>query len=93
MTQMSSNLIDESVLTKGQLRKLNALRKSVGDDIAERAFSEWLSLQSSAEEPDKDAALVSDTLMALTEERKLKIPRGGYLVKRGHGRVVVDPAK
>ena len=27
--------IDESVLTKGQRRKLNALRKSIGDDIAE----------------------------------------------------------
>jgi hypothetical protein len=29
--------IDESTLTKGQVRKLNALRKSVGDDIAEEA--------------------------------------------------------
>ena len=90
---MSSNLIDESVLTKGQLRKLNALRKSVGDEIAERAFAEWHSLQSSAEKPDKDAALISDTLMTLIEEQELKIPRGGYLVRRGHGRVVVEPAK
>ena len=30
--------IDQSTLTKGQVRKLNALRKSVGDDIAENAF-------------------------------------------------------
>ncbi len=30
--------IDHSTLTKGQVRKLNALRKSVGDDIAENAF-------------------------------------------------------
>ena len=27
--------IDETGLTKGQVRKLNALRKSVGDDLAE----------------------------------------------------------
>ena len=26
--------IDQSTLNKGQIRKLNALRKSVGDDIA-----------------------------------------------------------
>ena len=31
--------IDQSTLTKGQVRKLNALRKSVGDDIAEDAFA------------------------------------------------------
>jgi len=30
--------IDQSTLNKGQIRKLNALRKSVGDDIAEDAF-------------------------------------------------------
>ena len=32
--------IDESTLTKGQVRKLNALGKSVGDSIAEKAFTE-----------------------------------------------------
>ena len=36
--------IDESALTKEQLRKLNVLRKSVGPDIGERAFAEWLAL-------------------------------------------------
>ena len=34
--------ITEADLTKGQLRKLNALRKSVGPDIGERAFAQWL---------------------------------------------------
>ena len=34
--------IDQSTLTKGQIRKLNALRKSVGDDIAEDAFGKWM---------------------------------------------------
>ena len=38
MPQTSSRDIDESALTKGHLRKLNALRKSVGKDIGERAF-------------------------------------------------------
>ena len=38
--------IDQSTLTKVQIRKLNALRKSVGDDIAEDAFSKWMTAQS-----------------------------------------------
>ena len=31
--------IDESALTKGQVRKLNALRKSVGEDVVVSLFS------------------------------------------------------
>ena len=37
--------IDESTLTKSQLRKLNSLRKSVGNDVGGRAFVEWLAVQ------------------------------------------------
>ncbi len=40
--------IKESHLTKGQIRKLNALRKSIGDDLGEQAFSKWLKRQKSA---------------------------------------------
>ena len=32
-------MIDESTLTRGQLRKLYALRKSVGPAIADEAFA------------------------------------------------------
>ena len=32
----------ERDLTKGQLRKLTALRKSLGEEIADKAFAEWL---------------------------------------------------
>ena len=38
--------IDHHTLTKGQIRKLTALRKSVGDDIAEDAFGKWMKTQS-----------------------------------------------
>ena len=34
--------IDQSALTKDQVRKLNALRKSVGNDIADVAFGKWM---------------------------------------------------
>ena len=55
--------IDESGLTKGQLRKLNALRKSVGDDVGERAFVAWLEAQREAPaEADGNAAKIVEVL-------------------------------
>ena len=40
MARTPSNRIDESTLTKGQLRKLTALRNSLGGEIGEWAFAE-----------------------------------------------------
>ena len=86
--------IDESGLTKGQLRKLGALRKSVGDEIAERAFSEWLAMQKAASgKADDNAATIVDTLWPLVQQGTLAIPRGGYLIRRGRGRIIVEPAQ
>ena len=86
--------IDESGLTKGQLRKLRALRKSVGDEIAERAFAEWLARQQAASgKADGNAATIVDTLWPLVEQGTLAIPRGGYLIRRGRGRIIVEPAR
>ena len=79
-------------VTKGEIRKLTALRKSVGEDIGEKAFMDWLRKKppAVAELEDKNAALIADTLIPLIEQNKLRIPRGGYLVRRGRGRVVVE---
>ena len=86
--------IDESTLTKGQLRKLNALKKSVGDDVGTRAFAEWLASQGTAgPEADGDAAMIVDTLWPMVQEGTLAIPRGGYLIRRGRGRIIVEAAK
>ena len=85
---------NERRLTKGQLRKLNALRKSLGDDIAEKAFAEWYAREgvSNALPADKNATTIADTLWKLVQAKKLRISRKGYLVKRGRGRLIVEPA-
>ena len=86
--------IDESTLTKGQVRKLNALKKSVGEEIGTRAFAAWLALEGAAKgKPDGNAAVIVDTLWPLVQEGTLAIPRGGYLIRRGRGRVVVEAAQ
>jgi hypothetical protein len=92
MARKPAPKLDEKALTKGEIRKLNALRKSVGEDIGEKAFMDWLRKKppAVAELEDKNAALIADTLIPLIEKNKLRIPRGGYLVRRGRGRVVVE---
>ena len=94
MDGTSSGGIEEGGLTKGQLRKLRALRKSVGDGIAERAFAEWLASQAdSSAKADANAVTIVDTLWPLVQQGALAIPRGGYLIKRGRGRIIVEPAR
>ena len=89
---MAAVEIDEGALTKGQLRKLNALRKSVGNEVGEKAFAEWLSSRPAAA-PDGNATLIVDTLWPMVQQGTLAIPRGGYLIRRGRGRIIVEPAK
>ena len=84
----------ETELTKGQIRKLNALRTSIGEEIAHKAFADWLKSQTETggEVVDKNAELIADLLVDQINQGKLRIPRGGYLVRRGRGRVVVERA-
>ena len=81
----------EGDLSKGELRKLNALRKSLGDDIAERAFAEWRETQADGGAAvDKNAGTITAALRPLIETGKLRIPRGGYILRRGRGRVIIE---
>ena len=89
--QTSATVIDEGALTKGQLRKLNALRKSVGEEIGERAFAEWLASQARVEKTDKNIEVIVEALWPLVQQGKLSVRRGGYLVRRGRGRLIVEP--
>ena len=84
-------MIDEAALSKGHLRKLNALRKSIGPAIADEAFSKWLEWSVEAPETDENAEVIADALWSLIQQGKLSIRRGGYIVRRGRGRVVVEP--
>ena len=92
MARKPAPKLDEKALTKGELRKLNALRKSIGEDIGEKAFMDWLRKKPAVivEPEDRNAVLIADTLIPLIETNKLQIPRGGYLVRRGRGRVIVE---
>ena len=88
--------INEASLTKGDLRKLNALRKSVGAKIGEQTFTKWLKRKpkaGSAAPRDRNAEMITETLGNLVQSSGLRIPRGGYVVTRGRGRVIVTRTK
>ena len=80
--------IDHSTLTKGQVRKLNALRKSVGDNIAENAFGKWMKTQSKTPKDVRDP--VADALVGalanLTSNKSFRLGTKGYVVKRSKGK-------
>ena len=62
--------------------------------VGERAFAAWLESQKGAAgEDDGNAAAIVDSLWPLVEEGRLAIPRGGYLLRRGRGRIIVEPAR
>lgn len=81
--------INESELTKGQLRKLNALRKSIGEKLGEEAFKKWQAQQIAQEEEEKVdpvAETILEALKPLEKDKSLNLGRYGYSVKRARGK-------
>lgn len=80
---------DEKTLTKGQTRKLNALRKSVGDKLGEEVFGKWLAQQASAAaEPKRDAIAVKieKALAHYASDRSFRLGNYGYTIRRARGK-------
>ncbi len=81
--------INESNLTKGHIRKLNALRKSVGDALGEEAFTKWLKQQKSEKKEvriDPVAKKIAEALKPLAKDKTLNLGRYGYSIKRARGK-------
>jgi len=81
--------INESDLTKGQVRKLNALRKSIGDSLGEEAFKKWLAQQETEVKEarvDPIAELILEAVKPLERNKSLNLGRYGYSIKRARGK-------
>ena len=81
--------LNEKSMTKGQLRKLNALRKSLGAKIADQAFAQWLKEQptkSTAVKTDPVADMIVKAISPLVKDKSFNLGRKGYVVKRAKGR-------
>ena len=73
--------IEESTLTKGQLRKLGALRRYVGDELGEDAFGRWMAQQAKV---DPAAQKIEQALAGFAGDRNLG--NHGYTVRRARGK-------
>ncbi len=81
--------IDEKGLTKGEVRKLNALRKSIGDKLADGAFSKWLKQKTSAKSVDNVdpvAEKIAEAVKPLAKDKSINLGRYGYSIKRARGK-------
>ena len=80
---------DEKTLTKEQTRKLNALRKSVGDKLGEEVFGKWLVQQAAAGvEPKRDviAVKIEESLAQYAGDRSFRLGNYGYTIRRTRGK-------
>ena len=79
--------IDETKLTKGQMRKLNALRKSVGDELGEDVFSKWLAQQAAmAPKPDPIVEKINAALAGYEGDSSFRLGNYGYTIRRARGK-------
>ena len=80
--------IDEGTLTKGQLRKLTALRRSVGDKLGEEVFLKWLAQQAvaSAANADPVARKIEEALAGFANDRSFNLGVYGYSIRRARGK-------
>ena len=82
-------MIDEASLSKGHMRKLVALRKSLGTDIANKAFLEWQKTQTATPEAKEDP--VATALLEAIEGtvESLNLGRYGYTIRRSRAGLTV----
>ena len=79
--------IDEE-LTKGQRKKLGALKKLIGDELGEAYFSKWLKQENAAREaenPDPVATKILDALAEVEDDKSFRLGNFGYTVRRARG--------
>ena len=81
--------IKEKSLNKGQIRKLNALRKSIGVKLGEEAFGKWMKEQAKVVpkiQSDPVAEQILTAVKALEKDKKVKLGNRGYVIKRAKGK-------
>ena len=80
--------IDESTLTKGQLRKLGALRRYVGDKLGEEAFGKWMAQQAAAAQARVDpvAEKIAAALAEFANDKSFRLGNYGYTIRKTRGK-------
>ena len=80
--------IEEGTLTKGQLRKLTALRRSVGEKLGDEVFAKWLAQQAATSAPKSDpvAVKIEEALAGFANDHSFNLGVYGYTIRRARGK-------
>ena len=73
-------------LSKGEIRKLNALKKSIGDELGQKAFEEWRKASVKVEKVDAVAQKIVEILSSAEGVDTLNLGSKGYTVYKSRGR-------
>ena len=85
--------IDEATLSKGHLRKLNALRKSVGDELGDDVFAKWhkqLPAGKVTERHDPVVERIREAVSGLEPDESFILGNRGYTIRRAKGKGASD---
>ena len=65
----------------------------MGNEVGKKAFAQWLAPQGTTKgKADGNAAIIANALWPMVEHGRLAIPRGGYVIRRGRERLIVEAA-
>lgn len=81
--------INEEELSKGLRVKLTALRKSLGEELADDVFAKWLKQHKSVSSEDKQdpvAEKIAAALAGLVNDETFRLGNQGYTVRRARGK-------
>ena len=76
-------------ITKGLVGKLTALRKSVGDDLAEEVFAKWLERDAASRaksKPDLVVMKIVEALAGFENDPKFNLGNHWYTLRRAKGK-------
>ena len=78
----------ENKFTKGQLRKLKTLRKSVGDRLGKEVFRKWLAQQETASTSNSDsvALKIEEALAGFSNDKSFNLGVYGYAIRCARGK-------
>ena len=70
------------------MRKLNALRESVGEKLGNEVFAKWPDQQAAAEKPKPDPITVKieEALAQYADDRSFRLGNYGYTIRRARGK-------
>ncbi len=80
--------VNEAALTKGELRKLTALRKSVGPKLGDEVFKKWFQQRpdKATVQLDSMAVKIEELFAPYARDKNFKLGTYGYNIRRSKGK-------